>query len=61
MILLFIQDENEYTGKSILKFKERFSEDRDYVKSEDLDQAAGENFNSKGHKVADLKGLVLET
>ena len=52
--------ENEYFGKTKRKFKDRFSEHRDYVKSENLIQPAGENFNSKGHSVAHLKGMVVE-
>ena len=52
--------EIEYIGKTKRKFKDRFAEHRDYVKSENLTQPAGEHFNSKGHSVAHLKGMVVE-
>ena len=41
-------------------FQQRFSEHRDYVKSENLNEPSGQHFNLPGHTVADIKGLVIE-
>ena len=52
--------ECEYIGESKRPFKDRFSEHRDYIKSENILYPAGLHFNKKGHSVADLKGMVIE-
>ena len=36
------------------------AEHRDYVKKEDISKPAGEHFNSRGHTVANLKGIAFE-
>ena len=52
--------EIEYIGKTTRKFNDRFAEHRDYLKYENSTQSAGEHFNSKGHSVTHLKGMVVE-
>ena len=39
---------------------QRFSQHRDYVKSENLEEPSGEHFNLPGHSVSDIEGIVLE-
>ena len=43
-------------GKTKREFKDNFAEHRDYVKLENVSQAAGEHFNFSGYSVADFKG-----
>ena len=53
--------ECEYIGESKRTLKERFSEHRDYIKSEKISEPSGEHFNKKGHSVSDMKGMVIES
>ena len=50
----------QYNGKTQREFKKRFSEHRDYVMREVLEQPSGEHFNKTGLSVHDLEGLVIE-
>ena len=50
----------EYIGKTTRKFKDRFGEHRNYVKGNVETEPAGKHFNSRGHDVSHLQGLVIE-
>ena len=50
----------EYIGKTKRSFKARYSEHRDYIKSDNLDEASGLHFNKPGHSVSDMKEIVIE-
>ena len=51
---------NSYIGKTIQTFQKRFSQHRDYIKSNDKNEPSGEHFNLPGHSVSDIEGLVIE-
>ena len=50
----------EYIGKTKRSFKARYSEHRDYIKSENINEPSGLHFNKPGHSISDMKGLVIE-
>ena len=41
-------------------FQDRICEHRDYAKSDNVEQPAGNHFTANGHSVAHLKGCCLE-
>ena len=51
---------NSYIGKTTRTFQQRFSEHRDYVKSENINEPSGHHFNLPGHNVSHIEGLVIE-
>ena len=50
----------QYIGESERTLKDRFSEHKGYVVNRMMKKATGEHFNSKGHKVSDMKISILE-
>jgi hypothetical protein len=50
----------EYVGLSSRSFKKRFSEHKQYIRSNDIKKPIGYHFNQSGHDISHLKGLVLE-
>ena len=50
----------QYIGESEQTLKDRFSEHKGYVVNRMMKKATGEHFNSKGHKVSDMKISILE-
>ena len=53
--------ENEYVGRSVQSFQDRFCQHRDYVKRDVNTEASGAHFNlTPGHNVSHMQGLVLE-
>ena len=51
----------EYIGKTKRTFKTRLSEHRDYIKSCNTSEVAGEHFTKAGHSVANFKCLAIES
>ena len=51
---------NDYIGKTTATFQQRFSQHRDYVTRGILTEPSGEHFNSPGHSISDIEGVVLE-
>ena len=50
----------QYVGESDRTLQKRFSDHRDYVTNQHFNQATGEHFNLKGHKIADMQVTILE-
>ena len=50
----------EYIGLTSRRFQDRICEHRDYAKSDNVEQPAGNHFTANGHSVAHLKGCCLE-
>ena len=50
----------EYIGLTTRKFRNRLSEHKQYVRSERLEEPSGHHFNTPGHTLSHLAGLVLE-
>ena len=50
----------EYVGRSTLRFQDRYSQHRDYVKRQIVTEVSGSHFTMSGHSVADMRGCVLE-
>ena len=51
----------EYIGQTKREFKDRLTEYRNYVKSDNTAEVSGEHFSKAGHSVANLKCLALES
>ena len=49
-----------YVGKTTQTFQQRFSQHREYIKSDNLNEPAGEHFNQPGHSVSDFEGMIIE-
>ena len=50
----------QYVGESDRTLQKRFSDHRGYVTNQHFNQATGEHFNLKGHKLADMQVTILE-
>ena len=50
----------QYIGETERMLKERFSEHKGYVSTQNISKATGAHFNSKGHSVSDMRITVLE-
>ena len=50
----------QYIGETERTLKERFSEHKGYVNTNNQSKATGVHFNTKGHSVADMEITVLE-
>lgn len=51
---------DQYIGQSERTLQKRFSEHRDYVKHEKVEQATGWHFNKKGHGLHHMRVTILE-
>ena len=51
----------QYIGETERMLKERFSEHKGHVTTNNKSKATGAHFNSKGHSVSDMRIAVLET
>ena len=50
----------QYVGLSTREFTDRMGDHRGYVTNKHLDQPTGAHFNSRGHKLSDMKYTILE-
>ena len=50
----------EYIGLTTRKFRNRLAEHKQYVRSDILEEPSGYHFNTPGHNISHLAGLVLE-
>ena len=51
---------NTYIGKSVVNFRTRMSQHRNYVAKKMLHKATGEHFNKPGHKISDMLMTIIE-
>ena len=50
----------QYIGESERSLQQRFSEHKGYVMNSHLNKVTGEHFNLKGHKVSDMRVIIVE-
>ena len=50
----------QYIGKSVVNFRTRMSQHRNYVANKMLHKATGEHFNKPGHKISDMLMTIIE-
>ena len=50
----------QYIGESDRSLQERFSEHKGYVANLHLHKATGQHFNTKGHKIHNMKVTIIE-
>ena len=50
----------QYVGQTERTLQTRFSEHKGYVANNKLHKATGSHFNSKGHKISDMKVTIIE-
>ena len=50
----------QYIGKSVVNFRTRMSQHRNYVANRMLQKATGEHFNRPGHKISDMIMTIIE-
>ena len=50
----------QYIGETERALKERFSEHKGYVNTNNQSKASGAHFNSKGHTISDMQITILE-
>ena len=50
----------QYIGESERSLQERFSEHKGYVANQHLNKATGHHFNTKGHKIHNMKVTIIE-
>ena len=50
----------QYIGETVRTLKERFSEHKGYVNTNNQSKATGVHFNTKGHSVSDMEISVIE-
>ena len=49
----------QYIGESELSLQQHFSEHKGYAMNSHLNKATGEHFNLKGHKVYDMRVIIV--